>query len=566
MAEADTTSGYESGRADFARRILVLASITISISTSVLSLMLVFALGQPQAMVLNVLIASLAYLAVPLLFRLGFKLELVRDVFFALSFVTIFLMSLSPDEGVAFGFVSYLPIFICIAGMLYQRSGIIILALLSVGLVGGIAIVDLMRLPVERVMDSPGSVATVAVRHGMAVVFSAVLVIVAMSLFEDMLGRLRAARDHARRTSESKTSFLANVSHEVRTPLNAILGMAEILQQTELDPDQRRKVETISESGSTLLEMLNDILDISRLEADRMPISPSRQDASDLLAGVEGLWSPIAEDKGLQFLIDFDPDIPEAIEIDPQRFRQCMNNLLSNAIKFTPEGHVRVAMRWDDRAGQPTRLVVDVQDTGIGMSSDAASRVFDPFNQADDTIMGSYGGSGLGLSITRQLARMMGGDLVFKSVQNEGTLFTLTLGVKALEPEAPRAPAPAPVANGLRVLVVDDIPTNLMVAASYMRALGAQVDEAMSGDQALELMRNQAFDLVLLDMHMPDTNGLWVLEKVQNLRRKVPPIVMITAGATEAEMERARALGARDVLMKPLTPRVLESLLRSYAA
>ncbi len=566
MAEAETTSGYESGRADFARRILILASITISISTSVLSLMLVFALGQPQAMVLNVLIASLAYLAIPLLFRLGFRLEVVRDVFFALSFATIFLMSLSPDEGVAFGFVSYLPIFICIAGMLYKRAGIITLALLSVGLVGGIAIVDLMRLPVERVMDSPGSVATVAVRHGMAVVFSAVLVIVAMSLFEDMLGRLRAARDHARRTSESKTSFLANVSHEVRTPLNAILGMAEILQQTDLDPDQRRKVETISESGSTLLEMLNDILDISRLEADRMPISPSRQDASDLLAGIEGLWSPIAEDKGLQFLIDFDPDIPEAIEIDPQRFRQCMNNLLSNAIKFTPEGHVRVAMRWDDRPGQPTRLVVDVQDTGIGMSPDAASRVFDPFNQADDTIMGSYGGSGLGLTITRQLARMMGGDLVFKSVQNEGTLFTLTLGVKALEPEAPRNPVPAPVANGLRVLVVDDIPTNLMVAASYMRALGAQVDEAMSGDQALELMRNQAFDLVLLDMHMPDTNGLWVLEKVQNLRRKVPPIVMITAGATEPEMERARALGARDVLMKPLTPRVLESLLRSYAA
>ena len=553
-------------RIEFARRILILASITISISTSVVCLMLVFALGQPEAVVLPVMLGSLTYLAIPIAMHMGMRLDLARILFFGMTIAVILIIGLIPREGIAFGFVGYLPIFICIGGMLFRRPGILVLTAASLGVIALIAIADLSRLPIERNIVSAGSIATISVRHAMAVIFSAVLVIVAMSLFEDMLDRLRSARDQARRAAETKTTFLANVSHEVRTPLNAILGMAEILQGTDLTDDQRRKVETISESGTTLLEMLNDILDISRLEANRMPMSPARQDASDLLAGVERLWAPIAEEKGLQFLIDYDMTIPEAIEIDAQRFRQCMNNLISNAIKFTAQGFVRIAARWDDREGAPTRLIIDVQDSGIGMSPDAASRIFDPFGQADDTIMAAFGGTGLGLSITRQLARMMGGDLTFKSVAGQGTIFTLTLAVKALEPEAPRVRREADIASGLRVLVVDDIPTNLIVAATYMRAFGAQVDEASSGDQALELMRNQGFDLVLLDLHMPDTDGLWVLEKVSTFRRPAPPIVMITAGATEAEMDRARQLGARDVLIKPLTPRVLESLLRSYAA
>ncbi|SOH92303.1 Signal transduction histidine kinase [Monaibacterium marinum] len=567
LVSADTGTGRNSGkRVELARRILILASITISISTSVICLMLVFALGQPEAVVLPVMFGSLTYLSIPIAMHLGMRLNLARNFFFILTIAVVLAIGLTPQEGIAFGFVGYLPIFVCIGGMLFQRKGVLVITGSSLLVIALIATADLTRLPIERTIQSPGSIATISMRHGMAVLFTSVLVIVAMGLYDDMLQRLRTARDQARRASESKTSFLANVSHEVRTPLNAILGMAEILRSTELNEDQRRKVETIAESGSTLLEMLNDILDISRLEADRMPISPARQDSSDLIAGVERLWGPIAEDKNLQCLIDFDPDIPEAIEIDAQRFRQCMNNLMSNAIKFTASGFVRISARWDDRTGSPTRLVIDVQDTGIGMPPDAASRVFDPFGQADDTIMGTFGGSGMGLTITRQLAKMMGGDLTFKSVAGQGTIFTLTISAKALQAEAPRDPRDATPAIGLRVLVVDDIPTNLMVAATYIRALGAQVDEAMSGDQAVELMRNQAFDLVLLDMHMPDTDGLWVLEKVSTFRRPPPPIVMITAGATEAEMDRARELGARDVLIKPLTPRLLESLLRNYAA
>ncbi|WP_185802899.1 ATP-binding protein [Pontivivens nitratireducens] len=553
-------------RLGFARRILILASITISISTSVVCLMLVFALGEQSAVVLPIMLGSLTYLAIPFMLHLGMRLGLARDLFFVVTIAVVLVIGLTPQEGIVFGFVTYLPIFICIAGMLYQKKGIIILTLISLVVIALVAVGDMTRLPIQRTIEGPGSIVTISMRHSIAVIFSAVLVIVAMGLFETMLERLRTARDQARRAAESKAAFLANVSHEVRTPLNAILGMAEILRSSDLNEDQRRKVETISESGATLLEMLNDILDISRLEADRMPISPARQDSSDLFAGVERLWGPIAEDKNLRFLIDFDANMPEAIEIDAQRFRQCMNNLLSNAIKFTPEGFIRVAARWDDRVGSPTRLVVDVQDSGIGMSVDAASRIFDPFGQADDSIMGAFGGSGLGLTITRQLSRMMNGDLTFKSIAGEGTIFTLSIGVKALETEATRIPRDPHPANGLRVLVVDDIPTNLMIAATYMRVLGAQVDEATSGTQAVELMRNQVFDLVLLDLHMPDMNGLWVLEKVHSFRRKPPPIVMITAGATEAEMDRARSLGARDVLIKPLTPRVMESLLRSYAA
>ncbi|WP_316014241.1 ATP-binding protein [Roseobacter sp. HKCCA0434] len=550
-------------RIDFARRILNLASITISISTSVICLMLVFVLGEPQAVVMPIMIGSLAFLLIPVALSRGMRFELARGVFFGVTLAVILGIGLLPAEGIAYGFVGYLPVFICIGGMVYSRTGIVVLTGLSVLVIAIIAGVELTRLPIEREIVAAGSIATIAVRHMMVVLFSGVLVIVAMGLYLDVLDRLRAARDQARRAAESKTTFLANVSHEVRTPLSAILGMAEILRDTDLTDDQRSKVETIEESGTTLLEMLNDILDISRLEANRMPIVQARQDTSDLFAGIERLWGPIAADKGLDLLIDYDMSLPEAVEIDAQRFRQCMNNLMSNAVKFTPEGQIRVAPRWIDREGQPTRLVVDVHDTGIGMSAEAATQLFTPFGQADPQIVQDFGGSGLGLVITRQLARMMGGDLTFKSVEGQGTIFTLTLAVRALVPEAPR---PRFTASGLRVLVADDIPTNLMIAATYMRSLGAQVEEATSGAQALDLMRNQVFDLVVLDMHMPDTNGTWVLDRARALRRPAPPIVMITAGATEAEMDRARQLGARDILLKPLTPAMLESLLSRFAA
>ncbi|RED11071.1 ATP-binding protein [Pontivivens insulae] len=561
------TEGFNSQRLRFGRRILILSSVTISITTSLISILLVFGLQQDQNAVLPVLIGSLIYLIIPVLFRVGLSVEIVRDSFFAITFAVVLLISLDPAAGVAFGFISYLPIFVCVAGMLYSLRGLLVIAGLATALVVSIAILDITRLPNVRTVSDPGEVIMIATRQGYAILFSTVLVIVAMRLFQDMLARMREARDEARRISESKTAFLANVSHEVRTPLNAILGMAEILKTTELTAGQRRKIETISHSGGTLLELLNDVLDVSRLEANQMPVTPSAQSLSEIFDGLHRLWAPMAQGKGLTLRLSIEPGVPDRVMVDAQRLRQCVTNLISNAIKFTSDGEVSVSVRAEPHESGDTKLIIDVTDTGIGMSADAADRVFRAFGQADEAISKSFGGTGLGLTITRQLARLMGGDLRFKSLENSGTVFTLTLiAAPAVEEPDDIDQMGGQPAAGMRVLIVDDVPTNLMVAATYMRALGAQVDEAMNADTALELIRNQAFNLVLLDIHMPGNNGLWVLERLANGKGRVPPIVMITAGATEREIERARNLGARDVLVKPLTPRMLEGLVRDLAA
>jgi K+-sensing histidine kinase KdpD len=262
------------------------------------------------------------------------------------------------------------------------------------------------------------------------------------------------------------------------------------------------------------MEMLNQVLDVARLDSKQMAVSPEPTEMPTFFEGLLRLWSPIAEQKGLSFRMEIDPDIPEMLDVDVLRLRQCMNNLLSNAVKFTDEGFVLLSARWDVRDGSPTRLLVEVTDTGIGMAPDAAKRVFAPFEQVDRRIERSYGGAGLGLSITRNLARLMGGNLTFKSVADEGSIFTLTvLGVESELPQMAEDEIPMmgryvlsevtddPVEDAatetcdgdgvFHAVVADDLATNRFIAVSYLRTLGVETEEVENGADAVGICPTQ---------------------------------------------------------------------------
>ena len=588
---------FRDQRVNFARRILVWACVTIAIITSMLTMLLVFAVSSDPADIVPVAVAATVLLAFPLLLRLGVSFFLVRFLFFAWVLFAIFYLAISTETGVVLGVLAYLPIFICLAAMIYNTGGVLVITGVSLAIVGVATYYNATILPMTLSFEGVPDILVLTVRHVVGIVLSAVLVIVAMGIFRDLLSRLRNARDKETAASAATSQFLASMSHEVRTPLNAIIGMAEILRTRDLPADEKRQVETIAEAGQALMEMLNQVLDAARLEADSVAFAPEPTEMAEFFESALRLWSPVAEQKGLTFRIGVDPDMPDILELDARRLRQCVNNMLSNAVKFTDEGFAHLTARVDVHDGSPNRLVVEVIDTGIGMSGDAAMRVFAPFEQASETIKRSYGGSGLGLSITRNLARVMGGDLTFKSVQGEGTIFTLTVLATEVAPDVddldadaqstvdgdlpyvlprtdgealpgytePVVPMPGSTAPPPRVIVADDIATNRFVAAGYLRALGVEAIEQENGADAVRMAREDPnIDLILLDRHMPDTDGIWALKQLKShpATRHIP-VAIFTAGLSEQDRRHYLSLGAVDVLVKPFTIAHLRDLLQS---
>ncbi|MEL6582853.1 MAG: ATP-binding protein [Pseudomonadota bacterium] len=588
--DREPEDSLESGRVNFAKRILVWSSVTIALMATIIIGFLAFALGSEPERLIPVLVITLVFLTIPPLLRLGVPFRWVRFWFFAIGLGGIQILALHPTTGVMLGYISYLPIFILLSGIVYQTRGVLVIAALSLGIILGSTYFNAQNLPYVMNFATVPEMVTVTARHVSGVIFASVLVIVAMSMFRELLQKLRTARDREQALSVAKTEFLASMSHEVRTPLNAIIGMAEILRTRDLPVQEKRQVETIAEAGHALLDMLNQVLDASRLDARQMSISPEATDMPEFFEGFIRLWGPIAEQKGLAFRMEIEPEIPETLEVDELRLRQCINNLLSNALKFTDEGFILLSARWDVREGSPTRLLVEVTDTGIGMSPDASSRVFAPFEQGDESIERAYGGTGLGLSITRSLARLMGGDLSFKSVAGEGTIFTLTLlGIEAdynanaedaaLMPYAlPRTDEEAEAADlaqhgsnttalplaasQFRVIVADDIATNRFIAVGYLRTLGVEAIEVENGADAVALVESDpSIDLVLLDRHMPDTDGIWALKQLKaNPETRHVAVAIFTAGLSEQDKRHCLALGAIEVLIKPFTIATLRDL------
>lgn len=375
---------------------------------------------------------------------------------------------------------------------------------------------------------------------------------------------LAAARAEMERQTEAakfanraKSSFLAMMSHELRTPMNGVLGMAHALERTKLTPQQSRYVETLLRSGGGLMTILNDVLDLAKIEAGRFDIVAVPFDLRAKLAKVMELWEPAAQEKGLSLTCEI-ADAPAWVLGDPGRLRQILLNLVSNAIKFTAAGEVRIAV-----ISQSDRVSIVVADTGPGMDEATQARLFQGFTQADSSVARRFGGTGLGLAISRELARLMGGDIVLRSRLGEGSRFTVTLPLPAAEPAAE---AVATIASdegapraALRTLVVDDNRTNQEVARALLQALGVAVEVASGGAEALERLESETFDLVFMDIHMPGMSGDQALARMRASDRPFAktPVIALTADAMAGERERLLSLGFDGYLSKPIDPAAL---------
>jgi PAS domain S-box-containing protein len=391
--------------------------------------------------------------------------------------------------------------------------------------------------------------------------------VVDLTPWKTLEAELRAAKEAAEASNQAKSQFLANMSHEIRTPLNGVLGMAQALEQDQLDPAQKEKVAVILDSGKSLMSLLNDVLDLTKIEAGKLEISAVPGDFLHTMKRTRQLFQTTAEDKGLELLVRYDSNFPQRLTYDPTRVRQCVANMLSNAIKFTAKGRVEVGISAKKQPDGQFMVAVDVIDTGIGMSSETIAKLFTVFTQADGATTRKFGGSGLGLAISRQLARMMGGDLTVQSEEGRGSTFRLTFKAAEAAPAAAPAPAIAAISpehgrrtlRGMRVLVTDDNAVNRQVIKLFLAPHGLDIVEATNGKEALDRIATQDFDIVLLDVHMPVMDGKETIQRIRNANQAWSrlPVIALTADAMTGDREKYLALGMTDYVSKPVDQREL---------
>ncbi|PWC90308.1 histidine kinase [Azospirillum sp. TSH100] len=391
--------------------------------------------------------------------------------------------------------------------------------------------------------------------------------------------QLIQAKEKAEAASRSKTEFLATVSHELRTPMNGVLGNLTLLADASLPSAEKRLADIARRSAETLLRLLDDILDLSKLEARRIDLEEADCALPQLIDGVLDVLRPNATDKGLDLSARLMPSVPEVIVTDPARLRQILFNLVGNAVKFTEEGHIALRVRRLDRDpaefvsyGHPDSFLLEfeVEDTGIGIAPDSVPTLFDRFTQADSSITRRYGGTGLGLAICRDLCLLMGGSIAVDTAPGRGSVFRFTIVARPGDPsalrridgghgtslgEAARIAALPP----LRVLAVDDIEVNRDIVRGILERAGHSVALAASGGEAVRMVRDQSFDLVLMDIQMPGMDGLTATRRVRELpgTKGSVPILALTAHASGSSRPECLSAGMNGFVTKPLRPALL---------
>jgi two-component system, sensor histidine kinase and response regulator len=384
--------------------------------------------------------------------------------------------------------------------------------------------------------------------------------------------RFDDARRKAEEATAAKSGFLATMSHEIRTPMNGVLGMMALLDQTRLDAGQREYLDTARRSGEALLAIIDDILDLSKLEAGRMGVDAEPFGPRRAVEDVAALLRPLASDKGLELTAVIADDVPAVLTGDGRRVRQILLNLVGNALKFTANGFVRIEATMDTDEAGACWLRLAVRDSGIGIDDAALSRLFTEFTQADASTTRRFGGTGLGLAISRRLATLMGGSVLAASAPGVGSTFTLVLpAVAASEPEVQDRPSGGqrPTNVGARrpvVLLVEDNPVNQLVATRMLQLEGCEVDLAANGAQAVERAQMRLYDLILMDCHMPVMDGF---EATRRLRAEMapasrPPILALTASVLDEDRERCRQAGMDAALAKPLQRAALAEALAHW--
>jgi signal transduction histidine kinase/ActR/RegA family two-component response regulator len=474
-------------------------------------------------------------------------------VFFTLQACTLAAVAISTgalSRQMFWGFAS--PVFLALAILTARLFGP---AAASAELLSVVSLATLMAMMVE------GTNRTITVMHR------------AFNANVRMIPELEAARDHAvaqqtaaneareeaRQASRAKANFLATMSHEIRTPMNGVLGMAQLLERDETDPKQKERLSILIDSGEYLLSILNDVLDVSKIDAGRLDITPAAEDLHQFLGRLVSFWGAQADEKGVALILDMADSVPHFAMIDALRLRQVLFNLVGNALKFTEAGSVTIAAKAMPNGEGAVLLHISISDTGIGIAPQTLPHLFTRFSQADDSEVRRFGGTGLGLAIAKQLVELMGGRIWADSLLGDGSTFHIKLPL-ALADRAAETPSSEPTRvavaspDGLSILAVDDNAVNLLVLDQLLSSMGHKVAKAAGGREALDAMDHEAFDLVLLDIQMPEMTGIEVLQRLRAAGgpNRDAPVVALTADVTSGGRRRYLELGFTEHAAKPI--------------